>query len=126
MVAYFDYHSLSRYLFLFCNLLKLNYMLQPSEFLRTIWICEPPKGALEVHHVESAMKLYAEHVKKEYEEKNKWFPIYEPPRTAELVIVDSDNDLHACVAVAFFENEIWKYANGQTLWFNPRRWRRFL
>lgn len=68
----------------------------------------------------------AKHVKKEYEEKLRWIPIYEPPKTAELVIVDSDNDLHACVAVAFIENGIWKYANGQTLWFTPRRWRRFL
>lgn len=64
--------------------------------------------------------------RKEYEEKLRWIPIYEPPKTAELVIVDSDNDLHACVAVAFIENGIWKYANGQTLWFTPRRWRRFL
>ena len=60
---------------------------------------------------------------KEYEEKLRWIPIYEPPRTAELVIVDSDDGLHACVAVAFIENGIWKYANGQTLWFTPRRWR---
>ena len=67
-----------------------------------------------------------EYCQKEYEEKLRWIPIYEPPRTAELVIVDSDNDLHACVAVAFIENGIWKYANGKTLWFTPRRWRRFL
>lgn len=67
-----------------------------------------------------------EKVKKECEEKLRWIPVYEPPKTAELVIVDSDNDLHACVAVAFIENGIWKYANGQTLWFTPRRWRRFL
>ena len=66
-----------------------------------------------------------EKVKKEYEEKLRWIPIYEPPKTAELVIVDSGENLHACVAVAFFENGIWKYANGQTLWFTPRRWRRF-
>ena len=64
--------------------------------------------------------------KKEYEEKLRWIPIYEPPKTAELVIVDSGENLHACVAVAFFEDGIWKYANGQKLWFVPRRWRRFL
>lgn len=63
---------------------------------------------------------------KEYEEKLRWIPIYEPPKTAELVIVDSGENLHACVAVAFFENGIWKYANGQKLWFAPRRWRSFL
>lgn len=65
-------------------------------------------------------------MKKEYEWKLRWIPIYEPPKTAELVIVDSDNDLHACVAVAFIENGTWKYANGQLLWFTPRRWRSFL
>ena len=64
--------------------------------------------------------------KREYEEKLRWIPIYEPPKTAELVIVDSGENLHACVAVAFFENGIWKYANGQKLWFAPRRWRSFL
>lgn len=63
---------------------------------------------------------------KEYEEKLRWIPIYEPPKTAELVIVDSGKNLHACVAVAFFENGIWKYANGKKLWFAPRRWRSFL
>ena len=62
----------------------------------------------------------------EYEEKLRWIPIYEPPKTAELVIVDSGENLHACVAVAFFENGVWKYANGQKLWFAPRRWRSFL
>ena len=73
----------------------------------------------------SAFQNGYEQCQKEYEEKLRWIPIYEPPKTAELVIVDSDNDLHACVAVAFIENGIWKYANGQTLWFTPRRWRRF-
>lgn len=64
---------------------------------------------------------------KEYEERLRWVPVEESkPRTAELVIVDSGSDLHACVAVAFIENGIWKYANGQALWFTPRRWRRFL
>ena len=62
---------------------------------------------------------------KEYEEKLRWIPIYELPKTSELVIVDADNDLHAYVAVAYFENEIWKYANGLPLWFRPKRWRRF-
>ena len=70
-------------------------------------------------------KGYSE-CQKEYEEKLRWIPIYEPPKTAELVIVDSGENLHACVAVAFFENGIWKYANGQKLWFAPRRWRSFL
>ena len=88
----------------------------------------------DLSHSEEEMKSYSRTdfvagyslCQKEYEEKLRWIPIYEPPKTAELVIVDSDNDLHACVAVAFIENGIWKYANGQTLWFTPRRWRRFL
>ena len=64
---------------------------------------------------------------KEYEEKLRWIYCYEKlPKTAELVIVDSGNDLHACVAVAFYENEEWKYANGQKLWFRPIKWRHFL
>lgn len=63
----------------------------------------------------------------EYEEKYRWIYCYEQlPQTAELVIVDSGNNLHACVAVAFYENEVWKYANGQKLWFRPTIWRHFL
>ena len=30
-----------------------------EEFLKTIWICEPPKGHLEVKHVVEAMEQYA-------------------------------------------------------------------
>ena len=75
---------------------------------------------------EFGYKLAENRIKKEYEEKLMWIPIYEPPKTAELVIVDSGENLHACVAVAFFENGIWKYANGQKLWFTPRLWRSFL
>ena len=64
---------------------------------------------------------------KEYEEKLRWIHCYEQmPKIAELVIVDSWNDLHACVAIAFYENEEWKYANGQKLWFRPTNWRYFL
>ena len=37
----------------------------PKQFLKTIWICEPPKGNIEVFHVEHAMKLYAEYLFKE-------------------------------------------------------------
>lgn len=36
----------------------------PIEFLHTIWICEPPKGALTVSDVEEAMKLYGEYLTK--------------------------------------------------------------
>lgn len=62
-----------------------------------------------------------------YEEKLRWIQVEENlPKTAKLVIVDSGNDLHACVAVAFYENEEWKYANGQKLWFTPKLWRYFL
>ena len=75
---------------------------------------------------ESAFMCGYDRACQEYEEKLRWIPIYEPPKTAELVIVDSGENLHACVAVAFFENGIWKYANGQKLWFAPRRWRSFL
>ena len=65
--------------------------------------------------------------RKEYEEKLRWINCYEQlPKTAELVIVDSGNDLHACVAVAFYENEEWKYSNGQKLWFRPTKWRYLL
>ena len=77
------------------------------------------------YHQEAFKQGYAL-CQKEYEEKLRWIPIYEPPKTAELVIVDSGENLHACVAVAFFEDGFWKYANGQKLWFVPRRWRRFL
>jgi len=34
----------------------------PKEFLKTIWICEPPKGSITVEDVESAMRLYGNHL----------------------------------------------------------------
>ncbi len=34
-----------------------------EEFLKTIWICEPPKGHLEVKHVVEAMEQYAKQEK---------------------------------------------------------------
>jgi hypothetical protein len=53
----------------------------PSEFLRTIWICEPPKGTLEVSHVESAMKLYLEH-------ENKWHSMSDLPKKSSLIVLE--------------------------------------
>ena len=38
--------------------------MKPEEFLKTIWICEPPKGSLKVEDVIEAMELYAEHFTK--------------------------------------------------------------
>jgi hypothetical protein len=74
----------------------------------------------------SAFQNGYEQCQKEYEEKLRWIPVAEKlPKTSELVIVDSGNYLHACVAVAFYENETWKYANGQLLWFRPTQWRSF-
>lgn len=40
----------------------------PKEFLKTIWICEPPKGSITVENVEEAMLLYGRHLTaKKYE-----------------------------------------------------------
>lgn len=55
--------------------------MKPSAFLRTIWICEPPKGTLEVSHVESAMKLYLEH-------ETRWIPVNDKlPERGQKVLV---------------------------------------
>jgi len=35
--------------------------MKPEEFLHTMWICEPPKGTIELHHVTEAMHKYAYH-----------------------------------------------------------------
>ena len=78
--------------------------MKPEEFLHTMWICEPPKGTIELRHVTEAMQKYAYHQCEELLESQKLKD--ESQEVSKVVRKEVKlSSLNRCTAYACREND---------------------